>query len=49
MNVMLRDVFSMHESRVDRFASHIEAQPDVIESVQDAVDGETARKYYNFM
>jgi hypothetical protein len=47
MNAMLHDVFGMHESRVDRFASHIEAQPDVVESVQYVVDDETARKCYN--
>ena len=47
MNAMLRDVFGMHESRAEGFASHIEVQPDVVESVQDAVNDETARKYYN--
>jgi hypothetical protein len=25
----------------------MEAQPNIVESVQDAVDDETARKYYN--
>jgi hypothetical protein len=33
MNAMLRDVFGMHLSRVDKFASHMEVQPDVVESV----------------
>ena len=47
MNAMLHDVFSMHKSKADEFASHITAQPDVVESVQDVIDDETTRKYYN--
>ncbi|XP_059434774.1 uncharacterized protein LOC132167762 [Corylus avellana] len=47
MNAMLRDVFGMHPSITDEFTSHIEAQPNVVESVQDTVDDESARKYYN--
>jgi hypothetical protein len=42
MNAMLCDVFGMHKSRAD----DVGAQPNVVESVQDAVDDETARKYY---
>jgi hypothetical protein len=47
MNAMLRDVFNMHESRGNEFVSHMEVQLDVVKSVQDAVNDETARKYYN--
>jgi hypothetical protein len=47
MNAMLCDVFGVHESRADGFASHIEAQLGVVELVQDTIEDETARKYYN--